>query len=238
MHLGALRVVPGPCQHWLGFLADLGERVFWAPPSKLDRLLASLAALLAGERATAPSLRAFAGKCVSLAPAVPGALLCARAMFDALAAAADRGGADSVPISGALRAELALWTTLRSWPGTRRWRSERHHVHVRVAAVASNTGWGGWSLLDGAPPVLCGDAWTEEEARLAVGTLAFLVTVRTLRCLPSAVNGSVVLLDGDDQAMVALLRGGRAARGRALLGAQRELFAVVTLQRGLFLGPS
>lgn len=235
VHLGKSRVVPEPCQQWLGFLVDLGDRVFRVPPSKLDRLLALLAALLTGERASVPSLRSFAGKCVSLAPAVPGALLYTRAMFDALAAA-DRGGADSVPISGALRAELELWTNLRSWHGTRRWRSE-HHVRVRVATDASGTGWGGWFSVDGAPPTLCGDTWTEDEARLDIGTLEFLAAVRTLRCLPSAVDGSVVLLEGDNQAMVALLRGGRAARGRALLAAQRELFAL-TLQRGLFLDPS
>jgi hypothetical protein len=231
VHLVKSQVTPAPCQQWLGFLVDLGARVFRVPPAKLARILALLSALLAAERVPVPSLRSFAGKCVSLSPAVPGALLYTRAMFDALAAA-DRAGADTVPVSGALRGELELWAGLQSWHGTRRWRSERH-IRVRVATDASGTGWGGWFVVAGGAPVLLADTWSAEESRLDIGTLEMLAAARALRCLPPAVDGAVVLLDGDNQAMVALLRGGRAARGAPLLVAQRELFSIV-LERGLF----
>jgi hypothetical protein len=92
VHVVKSHIQPAPCQVWLGFEVDLAQRVFRVPPEKLARFLSLLDSILAAPSVDPATLRSFAGKCVSLTPAVPGAMLFTRAMFDSLAAA-DRASA-------------------------------------------------------------------------------------------------------------------------------------------------
>lgn len=228
-------ILPAPQQQWLGFTVDLEARVFRVPDSKLERFLALLDSIVALPSAVpVPSLRSFVGKCVSLSPAVPGALLYTRALFDLLTRA-DAAGLHSAALDPASLAELACWRDLRTWHGTRRWRDERHaRVRLHAASDASDTRWGGWfqllpsdPSLPPSPPVFIGDVWTPDELRLDIGTREMLGGVRLLECLPPSVCDCVVILLGDNQAMVSLLRSERAAAGRPLLAAQRALFRLL-----------
>jgi hypothetical protein len=232
-------IVPATSQQWLGFVVDLPGKVFRVPEAKLEAFLALVEALLAAPAAASvASLRSFTGKCVSLAPAVPGALLYTRGLFDALALADARGDA-YVALSPAALGELALWAELRAWHGTRRWRDERH-VRVPMGTDASDPRWSGWFVPPGraaADPVLCGDVFSPAEWDLDITTKEMLAGVRTLACMPTAIRDCIVVLEGDNQAMVALLVSGKAAKGVSLLAAQRELFRL-TLDRNIVVDAS
>ena len=225
-------ILPAPTQQWLGFSIDLVARVFRIPKAKLSKFLTLLDAIAASSSSVSvPTLRSFVGKCVSLSPAVPGALLYTRGLFNLLSRA-DAAGLDFVPVDAPAAAELACWRGLRSWHGTRRWRDERHvRVRAHAATDASDVRWGGWFQLlpadaaaSASPPVLIGDVWSSEEAALDIGTREMLAGVRLLECLPPCVRDCILLLDGDNQAMIHLLRSERAAAGAHLLAAQRALF--------------
>jgi len=232
-------IIPAPVQQWLGFLIDLPGKVFRVPEAKLEAFLALAAALQAAPAAASvASLRSFTGKCVSLAPAVPGALLYTRGLFDVLAAADSRGAA-SVALSPAALDELTLWAGLRAWHGTRRWRDERH-VRIPMGTDASDPRWSGWFVPPGrtlVDPVHCGDVFSPEEWDLDITTKEMLAGVRTLACMPAGIRDCIVVLEGDNQAMVALLVSGKAAKGTSLLSAQRELFQL-TLDRNIVVDAS
>lgn len=236
VHIAKSELLPAPRQRWLGFEVDLAARVFRVPEDKLAAFLACVDAVLAaGAAVPAQQLRSLAGKCVSLALAVPGALLYTRDMFDALAAA-DRAGADAVPLTAALRGEVGLWRGLRGWHGTRPWRSERH-VWVRMAADASGARWGGWLQVvtpEGAsPPVVAGDVWTPAEMPLHIGEKEMLAPAYVLRAaLPAWVRDVVVVLSTDNMPVNGLLRSCRAARGPGMRLAQRITFSTA-LERNL-----
>ena len=232
-------IIPAPVQRWLGFVIDLPGRVFRVPEDKLAAFITLAEALIASPAAASvASLRSFTGKCVSLAPAVPGALLYTRGLFDILAAADAQGDA-SVPLTPAALGELALWAGLRAWHGTRRWRDERH-VKIPMGTDASNPRWSGWFVPPGRAaddPVKCGDVFPPEEWAFDITTKEMLAGVRTLACLPPSVRDCIVVLEGDNQAMVALLVTGKAAKGSHLLAAQRELFRL-TLDRNIVVDAS
>lgn len=234
VNLDKSNMVPAPAQKWLGFIIDLAARTYRVPEAKLAKLLALLADALGSARISVPALRSLAGKCVAMAPAVPGALLYTRALFHALAEA-DKAGAEWVPLPAGspAREELGVWAGLRGWHGTRQWRSERH-LHVRVGSDASGSRWGGWFMLPGAAqPVLVGDAWSTEQAAWDIGTLEMLGGAFTIASMPPWVRDCVVVLEGDNQAMVALLRSGKASRsGVALLAAQKVMFQLA-MERNL-----
>ena len=234
VNLDKSNMIPAPAQKWLGFIIDLAARAYRVPEAKLAKFLALLQSALGSTRIAVPELRSLVGKCVSLAPAVPGALLYTRALFNALSAA-DRVGADWVPLPAGspAREELGVWAGLRAWHGTRQWRSERH-VHVRVGSDASGSRWGGWFLLPGATqPVLVGDVWSTEQAVWDIGTLEMLGGAFTIASMPPWVRDCIVVLEGDNQAMVALLRSGKASRsGADLLAAQKVMFRL-TMERNV-----
>jgi hypothetical protein len=239
VHLGKTALVPKPQQQWLGFIVDLSARTFRVPEAKLQHILHLLDTSLAQANLEVASLRSLTGKLVSLAPAVPGALLYTRHLFDALALA-DRQGVHLVPVTPTLREELTRWLTLRSWHGTRVWHNERHvHVRLDMATDASGHAWGGWFRLPGGSTsdTLVGDVWTDEEMGLDIGTKEMLASVRTIACLPPDLRDCIIFLEGDNSAMISLLKGGRAARGADLNRALKELFHL-TLNRNLIIDAS
>lgn len=225
-------IIPAPTQQWLGFVVDLADRTFRVPEPKLVKFLALLDMLLAAPAsASVPALRSFAGKCVALAPAVPGALLYTRCIFSLLARA-DAAGLSSVALDAPSVDELLCWRELRAWHGTRRWRDERHiRVLAAAAADASDTRWGGWFQLPPScptgppsPPVLVGDVWPPAERALDICTREMLAGVRLLECLPPSVRDCTIILTGDNLPMVSLINSERAAAGVSFLAAQRALF--------------
>jgi hypothetical protein len=179
VHLGKTALVPHSQQRWLGFVVDLAARTFRVPEEKLTAILGLVTDTLRHEEAEVGVFRSLVGKLVSLAPAVPGALLFTRRLFDALSAA-DRGGASQLALTAEIRSELGLWLGLRGWHGTRRWRSERHlHVRINMATDSSGHAWGGWFRLpDSSEDTLVGDVWTDAEMTLDIGSKEMFVSGR------------------------------------------------------------
>ena len=65
-----------------------------------------------------------------------------------------------LPLTGALREEIAHWLFLQTWDNPLPWRDERH-VRLPVASDASGSGWGG-SIVSSVPQSVS-DYWTHEE---------------------------------------------------------------------------
>jgi hypothetical protein len=227
---------PSPQQQWLGFVVDLPARTFRIPEDKLARILSLIQSALAVAALETGAFRSLVGKLVALAPAVPGALLYTRHLYDALTLA-DQRHAGVVTITADVAADLTLWSGLRGWHGTRQWRSERHY-RVSMATDSSGYAWGGWFILPGATErVLVGDAWSASEALLDIGTKEMLAAVRAIDCFPPNVRDCVLLLEGDNAAMISLLRNGKAARGADLNAALKELFRL-TMTRNIVIDAS
>ena len=221
-------LIPAPTVKWLGLLIGARSKTFALPPLRMDKFLARLAAPLTAGVISFSTLRRLAGMVVSFSPAVPGALLLARPLFDALAAA-ERSGAARVPLHGALLACMLLWSKIRIFQGRMPWRSERHYAaHITLHTDASSLGWGGALLSapdnpDGLTP-LAGDAWRTEDVQLHINAKEMLAIPLSLRAaLPPWFRDATVRLGTDNASVFWLLLKGRASRNPATLSAQLEL---------------
>ena len=147
------KVVP-----YLGFASDSSRGVFHLLPDKKAKFLSLIQQVLTAPTVTVKTLQRRVGKCVSFSLAVPAALLFTREMN----AAIRRGLRLSrpLPLTGALREEIAHWLFLQTWDNPLPWRDERH-VHLTVASDASGSGWGG-SIVSSVPQSVS-DYWTHEE---------------------------------------------------------------------------
>ena len=66
----------------------------------------------------------------------------------------------SIPLTSALREEIAHWLFLQTWDNPLPWRDERH-IRVKIASDASGSRWGGSIISPGNQVV--SDYWTQEE---------------------------------------------------------------------------
>ena len=145
---------------YLGFASDSVREVFHLLPEKKAKflILTLIQQVLAAPTATVKTLQRLVGKCVSFSLAVPAALLFTREMN----AAIWRGlrTVRPIPLTSALREEIAHWLFLQTWDNPLPWRDERH-IRVKIASDASGSGWGGSIISPGNQVVL--DYWTQEE---------------------------------------------------------------------------
>lgn len=151
-------MIPRQMVPYLGFTSDSIREVFHLLSHKKEKFLALIREVLATPTVTVKTLQRLVGKCVSFSLVVPAALLFTREMN----AAIRRGIRTSrpLPLSPALREEIAHWLFLQTWDDPLPWRDERH-VRVQIASDASGSGWGG-SILS-ASPVTVSDYWTHDE---------------------------------------------------------------------------
>lgn len=242
-HKSAL--APAACQRWLGLLIDVRARTFSLPEDKIAKFLALLGEVQRDGCVSEATLSRIAGKCVAFSPAVPGAQLFARPLFDALAALQRRPSAraSSAPLVGPLRDCVELWTHLRDLHGTQQWRSERHfQVSLSFSSDASAVGWGAVVCLvgpDGSPsdPVRVGDAWAPDELSLHINVKEFIAFPRALAAgLPASIRDAIIRVGTDSTVALGWLMSGRAARHPAALRAQLELFDFQRLRNALLQG--
>lgn len=79
---------------------------------------------MAGLEVSIRTLQRFAGKCVSMGLAIPGAKLYCREVNNAISCGVKNS--KSIVIGNELREELKYWRFLDSWKGYAKWRSESH----------------------------------------------------------------------------------------------------------------
>jgi len=132
---------------YLGFMCDSSRQSFCLLPEKNKKFLALLNEVLSRDTVSTLSLQRLAGKCNSLALAVPGVRLFTNEMNLAIS----RGSRSKKPsrLSGALLQEVQHWRFLENWPGVLPWREEKH-VQVLLASDASLYAWGGVRFAPGA----------------------------------------------------------------------------------------
>lgn len=133
-------LVPSQSVPYLGFTVDSRLQSFTLLPHKKEKFLLQLKEVLAKCQVELVTLQKLAGKCMSMALAVPGA----RLFTNEINLAISRSSRTSRPIKleGPLRLELEHWLFLESWSGFLPWRSERHR-HIQLFSDASSFAWGG-----------------------------------------------------------------------------------------------
>ena len=234
-------LLPAPTVKWLGLLIGARSKTFALPSRRIDKFLVLLAGPLTSGSISFATLRRVAGKVVSFAPAVPGALLLARPLFDALSAAEQRGAA-AVPLDGPLLSCLMLWTRVRAFHGRVPWRSERHYAaHITVHTDASSLGWGGTVAAAPGNPVglasAAGDSWRTEDVHLHINTKEMLAVPLALKAaLPPWFRDATVRLGTDNSSVFWLLHSGRASRNPITLSAQLELLRL-EMERNIVILP-
>ena len=124
----------------LGFFVDTAEQAFILPDDKKGQLLELVGHILDETQIDLRTLQRLAGKCASVALAVPGALFYTREMHIAISKASKNSR--PIVISGPLRQEIGYWKFLEGWEGKALWRLEAHTV-MQVATDASLYGWAG-----------------------------------------------------------------------------------------------
>ena len=108
----------------------------------------------------------LAGKCISMALAVPGA----RLFTNEINMAISRASRSSRPVKlcSPLRAEIEYWLFLDSWEGFLPWRSERHR-HLQLFSDASSFTWGG-VLGPETISVFASDKWSDSHLHSEITT--------------------------------------------------------------------
>lgn len=136
---------PTQTLQFLGFIVDTTNGSFRLPLDKRQAFGELRESILGRKTVDLKSLQKFAGKCASLAIAVPGALFYMRDTTAAISQAIRNS--KPVPVTGRLREEIKFWEFLDTWHGESKWRSEGH-VGITLATDASQFRWAG-VMLDG-----------------------------------------------------------------------------------------
>jgi len=149
---------------FLDFVVDSTKQAFLLPKQKIDSWSVLREQILARKKEVhIKTLQRFQGKCISFSLAVPGAKSFIRAMSSAIASAPANG---HVTLSRDLREEILHWRFLDSWPGSLRWRDEKH-LHLSLSTDASGYGWG-CGVHSSVGDYSLGDYWTEEQLALNI----------------------------------------------------------------------
>ena len=127
-------------------------------PDKKQKFISLVEGILDSSHVSITVLQRLAGKCVSMAMAVPGARLFTNEMNLAISRASR--SSRPLPLSVPLRREIEHWLFLKSWLGFLPWRLERHHQFV-MFSDASSYRWAG-VLNPSAVPLYASGYWPVE----------------------------------------------------------------------------
>lgn len=220
--LGKSVLVPSQTVPYLGFTVDSRLQSFTLLPHKKEKFLLQLREVLARSQVELITLQKLAGKCMSMALAVPGARLFTNEIN--LAISRCSRSSRSIRLDGPLRLELEHWLFLESWTGSLPWRSERHR-HIQLFSDASSFAWGG-TLSQGSISVDIRDYWdatcrskdivVKETLALANVLLAFGEEVRN--CWVDVFTDSQVLLKAWQR---------QVARSHAFASALKKVFSTM-----------
>ena len=125
---------------FLGFECDSRLQAFRLLPDKKQKFISLVEGILDSSHVSITVLQRLAGKCVSMAMAVPGARLFTNEINLAISRASR--SSRPLPLSVPLRREIEHWLFLKSWSGFLPWRLERHHQFV-MFSDASSYRWAG-----------------------------------------------------------------------------------------------
>ena len=152
---------PQQCVRFLGFLVDSVKLAYILPEDKKFKFRELRESLLAGREVSIRTLQHFAGKCVSMGLAIPGAKLYCREVNNAISCGVKNS--KRIVIGDELREELKYWRFLDSWKGYAKWRSESHK-QVNISTDASGYKYGAVVCFQG-EKVELGDFWETNDSR-------------------------------------------------------------------------
>ncbi len=219
----------GKCQLWpctsvkfLGFISDTLLRAFLLPEDKKDSFEHFRQFVLRRDKIPLKVLQRLAGKCASMALAVPGALFYIREMNLALSKAARRSQF-FVPCYEALKEEIEAWQFVQSLDKGLAWRQERH-LQVEVATDASLYGWAG-VLLGQARNQEVRDYWEKGDDR-PIHLKETAAVIATVEALAGEFSGKRVHVHSDNMPLVQAWQH-QGSRDRALKVPLKRLFQLV-----------
>ena len=170
------------------------------------------------------SLQKIAGKCVSTALAVPGAILFTNEINLALARCAKSSRPQK--LEGTLRLELEHWLSLENYNDVLPWRSQRHH-HIKLFTDSSSYGWGGL-LSDTAVSVEISDYWDHATRSKDIVVKESLALANVLLAFQDSIRNSWIDVFSDSEVLVKACRR-QCARSPAFIAALKRVFAVLSL---------
>lgn len=156
------QLVPTTVVRYLGFIVDSSKQAYLLPSDKKKTFIEIRETILKADAVDVKTLQRFAGKCVSMAIAIPGAKLYTREVNFAISQCTKNSR--RAAISHELRQELEHWRFIDDWLGYAPWRQEKH-LQLSLATDASSFRYG-ISLLSGKEKGLSfGDFWSNTDDR-------------------------------------------------------------------------
>ena len=182
----------------LGFIVDSDKMAFCLPEDKRIKFKALREKISVMPEVDLKSLQRLAGKCASLALAVPGALLYTKEINAAISCAQKNGR--PVALTGHLLQEIQHWEFLDTWQGFAPWRKESH-IYMRIATDASQYGWAGMLLSGPDEGLEIRDYWGEGDKR-PIHIKELEAILKTLQAIPGKITDARLDLAVDNQAVV------------------------------------
>ena len=215
-------LVPLQMVPYLGFISNSCLQAFTLIPAKREKFIALLRDILSRETVELVTLQKLAGKCISMALAVPGARLFTNEINMAISKASR--SSRPVKLCTALRAEIEHWLFLDSWDGFLPWRSERHR-HVQLCSDASSFAWGG-VLGPGTISVVASDYWPDSHLHYDIATKEALALANVPESFASLISNSWVDVFVDNMALISAWDR-QGSRSRPLFNALKRIFTQV-----------
>lgn len=116
------KLVPTTVVRYLGFNVDSCKQAYYLPSDKKKTFIEIRETILKADAVDVKTLQWFAGKCVSMAIAIPGANLYRREVNFAISQCTKNS--TRAAISKELRQELEHWRFIDEWVGYAPWRQE------------------------------------------------------------------------------------------------------------------
>ena len=213
-----------PSKHvkFLGFFIDSIRLAYILPEEKKLKFIELRESILAGRMVSVKTLQRFAGKCVSMGLAIPGAKLYCREVNGAISSGVKNSR--NIVIHDNLREELEYWRFLDSWTGCSKWRSESHK-QVRMSTDASGYKYGA-VVYSNEEKIVMGDFWDQSDER-SIHLKEAEAILRVLESLKGLILDSRVDLLTDNMAVLSVWER-QGGRDRSLNEITKRIFELVT----------
>ncbi|KAK3107263.1 hypothetical protein FSP39_010584 [Pinctada imbricata] len=207
------------------------NQAFILPQDKKEIFILLRENLLCSESVDIKTLQRFAGKCISMALAVPAAKLYCRVLNSAISWCMKNSR--NIPMSENLKNEIMYWKFLDEWEGHVSWRRESHKQIV-LASDASLFKYGAAILSGDQRGMLFGDFWDDNDKR-PIHLKEAEAVLKVLQSLGDKIRNHRVDLYTDNKAVICSWEN-QGGRDCALNDLMKDIFrSVVKLNEHLTL---
>ena len=191
-------LIPRKCLRYLRFIIDSEKQAFILPDDKKETFMLLRESLLSSRNVDIKTLQRFAGKCISMALAVPAAKLYCRVLNSAISWCMKNS--KDVKVSDELKNEILYWRFLDKWDGYVSWRNESHK-QILLASDASLFKYGAAILSGDKDGMLFGDFWDENDSR-PIHLKEAEAVLKVLQSLGDSLKNHRVDLYSDNKAVI------------------------------------